>query len=110
MKRAFLFVAVLVPTLALAHGDAEWIMREPGYVAANGTHCCGPKDCRRAEPGEVIETAPGVWRAGKTGEPMAMFREGERGTYVSRDWQPWICQFERMQLPPRCLFVVGGSS
>lgn len=110
MKRAFLFVAVLVPTLALAHDDAAWIMAEPGYLAASGQHCCGRTDCRRAEPGEVVEIAPGVWRAGKRGEITATFREGERGTYVSRDYSPWLCQYERAQLPPRCLFVVGGSS
>lgn len=110
MTRILPILAVVVTTVpAMAHDDADWIMREPRYVTANGTHCCG-MDCRRAEPGEVVETAPGVFRAGKSGEPSGEFREGEPGTYISRDHLPWICQYERARLPPRCIFFVGGSS
>lgn len=43
--------AMLAPVHA--HGDAEWIMKDPRYVDGAGVHCCGPTDCSRAEPGEI---------------------------------------------------------
>ena len=46
------------PQMARAHGDAAWIMQDPGYRTANGSHCCGPTDCERVPDGEVVEMAP----------------------------------------------------
>lgn len=90
----------LLALLMLAHGDAEWIMREPGYRDAQGAHCCGPTDCAALPPGAVAETPDG-YRIVATGELM---RWGERGVYLSRDDRYWACTRGGIT---RCLFIPG---
>ena len=89
---------------ASAHGEAEWIMKDPTYVSAFGQHCCGPQDCERIpasfirEEGRDIHLLP-------TGQ---IFRKGAAGAYPSRDGSWWWC---KQQLLPgqshplaRCVF------
>lgn len=88
---------VLMSGAALAHGDAEWIMREPGYVSNAGSHCCGPSDCERM-PADVearLRQIPGGWEL-----DGVTFKYGEKGMYASVDSGWWWCRIGT----PRCLF------
>jgi hypothetical protein len=72
---------------ALAHGDADWIMRNPEYVDQFGNRCYGPEDCERIpesfirEEGQEIHVLP----------THQVFRKGTRGSYRSRDSSWWWC-------------------
>lgn len=87
--------------LAYAHGDAEWIMREPRYVDGAGVHCCGPADCARAEADE-IRRVDGGWQHVPTGTYLA---DGQQGIYVSKDADLWRCARSGVL---RCLFLPLG--
>lgn len=77
---------------ARAHGDAAWIMAEPRYVDANGTHCCGPSDCHREHASKLRETPEGVWFAIGAGDEVLVPRElVGRGLYISIDGGWWAC-------------------
>jgi hypothetical protein len=85
---------------AFAHGDASWIMENP-----KTRNCCGPKDCRRMEPGEVVIAGRG-WTVVATGEHV----EGVTSKlYDSIDDHFWICRHEGAGGPGtgvlRCLLV-----
>lgn len=91
--------AMLAPVRA--HGDAEWIMKDPRYVDGAGVHCCGPTDCSRAEPGE-IRRVEGGWMHVPTGTYLA---DGQRGIYFSKDADLWRCARSGVL---RCLFLPLG--
>jgi hypothetical protein len=40
---------------AFAHGDAEWIQKNPDYVDKFGYRCCSPNDCERIPESFVRE-------------------------------------------------------
>jgi hypothetical protein len=88
----------------LAHGDAEWIQRNPNYVDEVGHHCCS-KDCTRwdeqafREEGDEIIFLPTEQR----------FKRNRRGTYRSENVHWWACLqgtlLDGFDLPPvTCIF------
>lgn len=98
---ACLLLAATIST-ARAHGEAEWIMRDPAYVARNGAHCCGPTDCGRVPDGEIVETAPGEWVVRST---QQIFHQHEKGVYPSKKGSFWWC---RRGARVVCLFYDAG--
>jgi len=101
----------IVPVLALslstpvfAHGEAEWIMKNPDYVDSVGYPCCGPEDCERIpdhyvrDMGQEIHVLP-------TGQ---VFRKDGRGAYPSRDTSWWWCKRRKwpsfISQPASCIF------
>ena len=102
---AMLVLGLLTPQAALTHGEADWIMNEPGYTAANGSSCCGPVDCA-AVAGDFARPVPGGWYVPSTDQT---FQWGERGLYPSNDGLTlWRCQPTGQ--PVRCLFVPSNAS
>jgi hypothetical protein len=89
---------------ALAHGDADWIMKNADYVDQFGNKCCGPEDCERIpesfvrEEGRNIHVLP----------TQQVFRKGNRGTYQSRDSSWWWCKSKQLpgyiRPPAACIF------
>lgn len=97
---AVLVVGLLVAALAMvasarfagAHGDAQWIMEDGLYVDQDGTHCCGPSDCRREHASKFQEVADGVAVSIGAGDVILMPRHlVGRGLYPSIDDDWWIC-------------------
>lgn len=77
---------------ALAHGDAQWIMDNGRYVDQNGTHCCGPSDCRREHASKFQEVSGGIAVSTGAGDVILMQRDlVGRGLYPSIDDNWWIC-------------------
>jgi hypothetical protein len=70
---------------AFAHGDATWIMTNPKTRS-----CCGPADCRRMAPGEVVAEGKG-WTVVATGEHVEGITTRLRD---SIDGNFWICRNE----------------
>ena len=102
------FALTVVATTARAHDDAAWIMANPGYVDANGAHCCGPSDCRRESATKFREAPEGVYVAIGAGDEVLMPRRlVGRGLYPSQDDDWWICIRDGI---PRCAFkpTTGG--
>jgi hypothetical protein len=70
----------------LAHGEAEWIQRNPRYVDEAGHHCCS-SECKRwdeqafREEGDEIIFLPTEQR----------FKRNWRGTYRSENVHWWVC-------------------
>ena len=85
---------------AVAHGDASWIMLDP-----KTRNCCGPDDCRRMAPGEVVEEGRG-WTVVATGEHVEGITTRLRD---SIDGNFWICRNDGPAGPGtgelRCLLV-----
>jgi len=85
---------------ASAHGDASWIMLDPKTRT-----CCGPDDCRRMEPGEVVASGRG-WTVVATGEHVEGITTRLRD---SIDDSFWICRNDGPNGPGtadlRCLLV-----
>lgn len=89
---------------ALAHDEADWIMKSPEYVDQVGDHCCGPDDCERIpesfirEEGLLIHVLP----------TRQVFRKGDRGVYPSRDTAWWWCKSRKLPShidpPAACIF------
>jgi hypothetical protein len=92
-----LALAALYGLPGRAHGDAAWIMENPGFVTKSGIHCCGPSDCRRMTEEEVARV-----RHLKGGFEVdgVFFAEEERGLYRSYDGDWWWC----VMVTPKCLF------
>lgn len=91
-----------VPMLFLAHGDAEWIMRNPKYKWENGiTHCCGPADCERIAKSEVKVTSDGFIVRGK------LFIWDNPALYQSENEDWWVCETRG---EPTCLFNPEGTT
>lgn len=88
-----LFVlAAMSAGVALAHGDAGWIMAEPRYVDRAGVHCCGPADCRREHATKLRETPAGIEIVTGAGDVVLMPRSlVGQGLYPSIDDDWWVC-------------------
>lgn len=96
--RSFLAaLCVVIPTTVFAHGDAEWIMKDPDYVDLYNLHCCGPSDCHPAVSGEVVDV-PGGFNFKGTFVPYK-----DVAVYWSIDEKYWYCQRE-YEDKPRCIF------
>lgn len=95
---ALVVTAVLLGSAgALAHGDADWIEKN-----ATWGWCCGPQDCRRAHPGEVVPTPQGF----VIPSTDQIFREGLSGYFQHRhDQDIWLCITGGIV---RCLFIPEG--
>jgi len=102
MRPIILAALFLSTPIALAHGPgSDWIWENP-----ETSWCCYMnKDCQPIDEDDVVEIEPGAWRVKSTGQ---IFRQGERGTYPSKEMRPWACRTEGQ--PVRCLFYVGGAS
>lgn len=103
IARAVTIAVILGSAGALAHGDAEWIMREPRYVTEMKTHCCGPRDCERAPKGAVVSTGSG-WMIAANGQ---VFDFDSPALYISIDTDFWWCRREQRVV---CLFTPGAGS
>ena len=109
MKALAVFALAFLPlcksTPSLAHGDATWIMLDP-----KTRNCCGPDDCRRMEPGEVIQSGRG-WTVVATGEHVEGITTRLRD---SIDDHFWICRNDGPNGPGtadlRCLLVPKPDS
>jgi hypothetical protein len=70
----------------LAHGEADWIQRNPRYLDEAGHHCCG-SECKRwdeqafRDEGDEIVFLPTEQR----------FKRNSRGTYRSENIHWWAC-------------------
>ena len=87
---------------ARAHDLYAWI-NDGGYKAADGSHCCGWKDCvelRQSEIGELRD----AWTT-----PYGLI--DKRAVYQSRDGKVWVCRRHHAGATPEssCLFVPGGG-
>ena len=91
---------------AIAHGAAQWIA-DGGFKAPNGSMCCGPTDCRRAE-GAVTKRVTDGYLISVTidGKAYQLFTP-KSAVFASIDDAVWYCA-----LPPdylaghaRCLFL-----
>jgi hypothetical protein len=82
---------------ALAHGDAEWIMRNPLTAP-----CCGPTDCAMLPDSAVTETADG-WIVVRAGVAPQRFDRSMPNVYPSRDGHYWGCAHAPDQ-ELRCFF------
>lgn len=92
-----LMMAVLLFSCAhaaatLAHGDADWIMRNPDYIDQFGRPCCGPEDCERIPDSFVREEGLDIHVL----PTRQKFRKGERGAYRSRDTSWWWCKAKQL--------------
>lgn len=104
MKNALIATLILLPTLALAHGDAAWIQHDPRYTMRTSptTHCCDSSHCR-AVGNDFAQRIAGGWRA-PTGE---FFEDDGPGLYLSIDGRFWACGSETYTW---CLFVPGAGA
>ena len=94
--RAFLATLLLAfSTLALAHGDADWIMRGQHRNAA-GEWCCGENDCVVTTAQTVSLPAPGYRLPSGEFVPQAEAQP-------SPDGQFWRCS--RPDGTRRCFFA-----
>ncbi len=84
-----LVLAILLPGLALAHGDAAWIQHEPRYLMrGDNRHCCDVSHCHRGPPpGGVAIRDEGIEVLG-SGQ---VFAWGQQGLYASIDDEWWWC-------------------
>jgi hypothetical protein len=89
---------------ALAHGDADWIMRNPEYVDQFGYKCCGPEDCERIPESYIREEGRDIYVL----PTRQVFRKGDRGTYQSPDSSWWWCKSKQLpghiRPPAACIF------
>jgi hypothetical protein len=116
MRALILAAAIIVPSIALAHGPAHWIELNKAYVTKNGGHCCGVIDCVPAPAWEFYEDADGITWHGKKllhGKP-----DGKRGgIYWSDEPDPpetgqqwWVCRRHEWRISgeyepePLCIF------
>ena len=94
MIRALAIALALAAPSALAHDDADWIMRGPDR------RCCGPQDCFPVEPDTVKWRSDGVyvvtWRGNVFEIPESEAKKSERS-------KPWVCEMPDHSI--RCLFV-----
>ncbi|MBN9525759.1 MAG: hypothetical protein J0H82_06140 [Alphaproteobacteria bacterium] len=116
MKRLLIAAAaVLLPALALAHGDAAWIQHDPRYVDQRNIHCCGEHDCERA-PADAVRATDEGWLIVGTGQIVPYARFGH-GLFWSIDADFWWCRYTydvaeygNQAGEVRCLFVPGTAS
>jgi hypothetical protein len=102
-----LFFLLLASGPSLAHEDAAWIMQNPAYKDQNGTHCCGPSDCKRERATDFREAPEGIYVTTASGELLMPRSLVGRGLYpsINDDW--WICAREGVV---KCVFkpTTGG--
>lgn len=96
----WLAIICLVPTLAWAHGDAQWIMDDP-----KTSYCCGVIDCWK-EPEGAVMPAKGGYRITDTGQ---FFPFGHPDVHPSKDGDYWTCRPPHMGGAVKCLFVPLSS-
>lgn len=92
-----LIVAVLLfsftyAAATYAHGEAEWIMKNPDYTDKFGHQCCGPEDCERIPESFVREEGLDIHIL----PTRQKFRKGDRGVYQSRDTSWWWCKSKQL--------------
>ena len=102
------YVLAVVSPLALAAeqpSDHFWIQAEPGYVARNGSHCCGRDHCRQVAD-DFAFPVEGGWQIRATGQ---ILRWGERGLYPNaKDGVTlWACVWGG---ETQCLFAPGRGT
>jgi len=92
--------AVLMLSLAHAHGPAEWIQRG-GYKNAAGELCCGERDCFELSDTDVKITSVGYYVVStKETIPFSEATPSPTGTY-------WRCQWGGQR---KCFFAPPGST
>lgn len=104
MLNRLVFVALIAVwlmalcALALAHGDAGWIQKNPNYrMRTSNAHCCDPSHCRKVPAGFATRVRSG-WKV-ETGE---VFEDDRQGLYDSIDGDVWACGSSETTW---CLFV-----
>jgi hypothetical protein len=97
IRTALTIFFALVPSLALAHGEAEWIQKskEHGW-------CCGPKDCERVPKGAVILKGE-IYIIPSTSQSFHFGGRPEDRIFPSIDMDYWWCKYPDGRV--RCLFV-----
>ena len=103
---------LLVATIALAHGDAQWI-NDGKYKARDGLPCCDEQDCIRYSADRFRKTPEGIWFMTEDGEPFLMpWTDRNKGLYTSENEDWWACvytaKYEGAQPQLRCVFVPPG--
>ena len=105
-----LVLTCAISAVALAHGDAEWIQKNPDFVDKFGHHCCSPNDCERIPESYVRQEGKDIYVL----PTRQKFRKDERGTYRSRDSSWWWCkgrQLPGLSEPPAvCIFFPFDDS
>jgi hypothetical protein len=100
--------AVLGPSLAWAHGAAQWIANG-GYKSPNGSTCCGVSDCHRVQGGKATRVLNGYKVAVEiNGNAYDLFVP-TAATFGSIDDAVWYCALPQDYLngQARCLFLPG---
>jgi len=99
-----------ISALALAHGEAEWIQKNPEFVDRFGHHCCSPTDCERIPESYVRQEGKDIYVL----PTRQKFRKDERGTYRSRDSSWWWCKGRQLpglsEPPATCIFFPFDDS
>jgi hypothetical protein len=112
MRIPLTLLAILIPTVAWAHGPAKWIM-DGGYRSAMGTTCCSSEDCREGGISNITLSSDGgmdfdVIIEGKTYR-LHVLKESIH--YKAPGVAPWSCALPQDYLAgrARCLFLPGGA-
>ena len=105
---ALLPAATLGPTLAFAHGAAQWIA-DGGYKSPNGSTCCGVSDCHRVEGAKAVRVLNGYKIAVEIGGNAYDLFVPKAAVFGSIDDAVWYCALPQDYLngQARCLFLPG---
>lgn len=96
---AFWAKSLILSSLLLAHGDAEWIEKSTKF-----SYCCGKNDCEKAPKGAVARVQGGYMIV-ETGQ---FFPYGNENLWPSKDDDFWWC---RPSAPlVKCLFEPLGNA
>lgn len=100
--------AAIGPSLAWAHGAAQWIA-DGAYKSPNGSTCCGVNDCHRAVGAKTTRVSNGYKIAVNIdGDAYDLFVP-MKATFSSIDDAVWYCALPQDYLngQARCLFLPG---
>jgi hypothetical protein len=100
--------AALGPSLAWAHGAAQWIA-DGGYKSPSGSTCCGESDCHRIQGGKAVRVLNGYKIAVNiNGNAYDLFVP-KGAVFGSIDDAVWYCALPQDYLngQARCLFLPG---
>jgi hypothetical protein len=104
----FLPAMALGPSLAWAHGAAQWIANG-GYKAPSGSTCCGVSDCHRVQ-GAKATRVPNGYKVAVVinGDAYDLFVP-KAAVFGSIDDAVWYCALPQDYLngQARCLFLPG---